>query len=132
MCNMGKWPGKYICMISTKRNVLFNVWCFPVFFSVPEKPICSSPYGDNGSIVLLWDSPKDTLIKLDEYVIQISTDEWNTFKEISKHSQTGVLKHEIQNAIEGLIYRFNIYSCSNSVRSQAQTLQPFPARRKII
>lgn len=99
-------------------------------FSVPKEPICRSPYGDKGSIVLLWDSPTDTLIKIDEYVIQISTDDWNTFKEISITSD--VLKHEIQNATEGLTYRFSICSCSNSVRSPVQKLKPFLARRKII
>lgn len=100
------------------------------FFAVPIKPKVGIPKGENSKIVLTWNSPRNTLIQIEGYEIQWSIDEWLTIAD-RKNVAFNVFRHEIETATEGVTYRVEICSFSNSVKSLYEAFQPFATRRKI-
>ncbi|XP_052103395.1 uncharacterized protein LOC127736860 [Mytilus californianus] len=94
---------------------------------LPIQPKVGIPNGENSKIVLTWNSPRNTLIKIEGYEIQWSIDNWHTIAD-KKIVAFNVFRHEIETAKEGVIYWIKICSCSNSVKSLYEVFQPFTTR----
>lgn len=97
---------------------------------MPIKPKVEIPNGENSKIILTWNSPRNTLIQIEGYEIQWFIDEGPTIAD-KKIVASNVFRHEIETVTEGVTYRIEICSFSNSVKSLYEDFPPFTTRRKI-
>ncbi|CAG2215523.1 unnamed protein product [Mytilus edulis] len=82
----------------------------------PIKPKATAKY-ENDRIILVWTHPMGTYINIDAFLIRYTIDECVSYQ---RRVATDVLNHEINNVTEGAVYRFDIFSCSKSEKSEPE------------